>query len=434
MKNNTESNAITQRLDLLRAAYSTFHKDKAALLCLWLPQLDEVQMIDAFVQYENSEVGITPDFFLTFSSPFLNAKSYGQHLLAEVHQYFGKNGELLREAALPDDIKIPQNAETPFAVFQPLSEFARKAQPLLYVVAYLKPSEVSDFAQWEQWIADALQQGLAPQVRLMLAVPEQYYPFYALRKAYKSQVKNLVPDLNMPDALRQLASTGNLQDPAVQFRLLFLEMGQAAGAKDFERLNTAAEKALALTQEQGWDQMEFTVRTAYGAHLQPHKHLQKAALDEYVKGRQIADRMVQQGHPLGGQIFLQSRLFYGAGLLNAGQYPEAAQEYEAAAAKIAGDEQQRFQYMETCRLAGQSHMLAGNHEKAWSYYLNALDAAELLDAEQRYNTLLLYVAAALIRLIPKANQERKETEIRDRIARLIGPDWESQMKNQKISA
>jgi hypothetical protein len=131
------------------------------------------------------------------------------------------------------------------------------------------------------------------------------------------------------------------------------------------------------------------------------------------------------GNPAGRPVHLQTLNFEAAGLFQQKSFVRAAGTYTEAATLAATDENDAFHEMEAYRMAGYCHFRAGNNQAAWDSYHAGLTVAERIAPATLRGSSLPYLGRALLQLIEVENRHAATTDIRQRLERLLGPDWET---------
>ncbi len=435
MKTNQEQNVITQRLDILNARYEEFRENPDAKICLWLIQRDELPMLDAFFNVENTEHGNFPDLFLRFESAFEKAEQYQQVLSNELQDFLRQEKETLENDGM-DSSFLANPAFRQTAFLPALSLFANAVPDLQEgsVVAWLAPEYVVDYTAWEDWLVESLERGFSPKVRLMLACTAAEHSFARLRATFPKAFVTIVPKLDMPAAMRQLAASGNRSDPGTQYRIHFVEMGQAATSGNFEKMQSEGLKAVNIAQQQtGWEHLEVAAYVSMGNAMLREKSRLSESLQFFDKACLSAKRAVQSGNPVGQIVLCQALFAKGVAYLNTKDFSQAAQVYESIVPVAEEVKNGTFQKMEAWRMAGYCHEQGRQSQHAWDCNLAALGVAEALDEQIRVNSTLPYIGQALIRLSETLGKHQQLPQIRQKMETWVGPNWEAQTNHPKIN-
>jgi len=435
MKTNQEQNVITQRLDILNARYEEFRDNPDAKICLWLIQRDEMPMLEAFFNFENTEHGNFPDLFLRFESAFEKAEQYQRALFNEFQNFLQQEKEALENDGM--DLSFLARLDFRQTSFLPALSAFGQAVPDFQdgnVVAWLSPEYVTDYTIWENWLVESLERGFPPKVRLMLACTAAEHTFSSLRATFPKAFVTIVPHLDMPAAIRQLAASGDRNDPGTQFRVHFVEMGQAASSGNFEKMQSEGLKAVNIAQQQlGWEHLEVAAYVAMGNAMLREKSRHSESLQFFEKACQSGNRAVQSGNPVGAVVLCQAMFAKGVAYLNVKEFGSAAQVYESIVPVSKEVKNGAFQTMEAWRMAGYCHEQGRQAQHAWDCNLAAFHTAEDLDEQIRTNSTLPYIGQALIRLSETLGKHQQLPQIRQKLETWVGPNWEAQTNHQKIN-
>lgn len=435
MKPVKEQNVITQRLDILNACYEEFRENPDAKVCLWVVRHDELSLVEAFFNLENTEHGNFPDIFLRFDTAFTKAAPYQRALSDEFSAFLNLEKEALEQEGA--DVSFLNNpALRQPDIFSALSAFAAAVPDLQngHIVARLAPDDVADYAAWEDWLAESLARGFSPKVRLMLVCTEKEHDFSRLRAAQPKSVVTFVPNLDMPGAMRQLAASGGQRDPGTQYRIHFVEMGEAAAVGNFEKMQAEGLKAINIAQQQqGWEHLEVAAYVAMGNAMLQEKTRHAESLQFFEKACQSGQRAVQSGNPVGGIVLCQALFAKGVAHLNDKNFDAAAKVYESVVPVSKEVKNGAFQTMEAWRMAGYCHEQGRRTQNAWDCNHAALEAAEGVDEQVRASSTLPFIGEALIRLSETLGKHQQLPQIRQKMEAWAGPGWESRTIHPKVN-
>ncbi len=384
-------------------------------------------MIEAFVLTEDTPGAVTRDLFLTFRGGDAGTIHYPQRLADELQAQLLAAAETLIDQGVAADFMEQSPTVTSFSRFLDyVTSFVDQLKNLKgRTVIYLHPRDVTDQTAFVSLVEDSLKAGLPGNLMLMLHSTEEGMVGQRFAGRRDWGVKTLRPELHMDALANELASEGDPNDPAVQFRTLFLELSQLGGQGAFEPMKEKGEKALALTQQQeGWEHMSAVVLAAQGSHLLSRKANRKEAMTFFDRAVAAAHLAIQVGNPAGRATLIQTHNFKAAGLVSMKSYEAAADSYLASAAVAAEEEDDRFHRMEALRMAGWCKAQAGDNEAAWQLNLDALEAAEGLSPEILRGSPLPYAGRELMQLVERLNRHAGAKDIRLQLERLIGNDWD----------
>ena len=424
---NPHSNAAVRRLRQVQRLYVEADRPATGGLLLWIASQEEASMIDAFVLTEDSAGAVTRDLFLTFIQGTPDSPDYVQALDEEFRRQLEAARDTLHDQGVKvEPFLVPLRSASLQDFLHRIRAFAGSLTHLRgRTVVYLNPAAARPTDSFATLLQRLLATGLPEGVDLMLRDTEDGPVGRRLAGRDDLGVRTLRPELRMDELARELAAEGDPEDPAVQFRTLFLEMSQFGSQGAFESMRERGEAARRLAQQHiGWEHLPATVLAAQGAHLLPHKGRRNEAITFFQQARVAAREAIDADNPAGRAVLLQCLNFEAAGLLQAGDLTRAAAVYEAAAAR-ADEPEEAFQRMEALRLAAYCFNGAGAQEKAWQRNLDALQTAETLSPDLLRGSTLPYVGRALLDLIDRLNRHADARDVRHRMERLVGPDWEA---------
>ncbi len=456
------ANPISRRYESLLTEWMGFRKNKETRLTIWQVSDDEIPMVERFINQEASEHGRSPDLFIALERPFHQPESYAKHIVDEMKEQL----EAYQEA-VPQNDQVPAwqvihkkekgFEQSPQMFIRNLEDFSRSIKDFEELtVAYLSPSEILDPEHWEKWLIQALGSGIAENIRLLVlevidpALEKgQSKTFRQLVQNYSEKVKLFRADLNMHGAMREAAAQGDPNHPGVRFQTLYLDLGQAAGRKQINRVERLSQEALVIAQREDWPHLQVAVHSLV-ASAWLSKNNPRKAIESYESACQIAEN-TYKGPPkpwgtLGGKLWIQSLFASASAKLLLPNYQTALADYEKIC-PLAEAQEDYFSHLEARRMAGYCHRLLGHRTQSWDNNLQALAVAEqyselirqgatqeearakpeLRLALQRGLATLAFVGQALLKLIPSQGNHQDEVQIRQRLEILLGQDWESSL-------
>ncbi len=426
-------NAIERRLDALAVRWLDFTAGPAVAL-RWATEPASLSTVGAFVtlQVERAVIG---DWFVRAELPF--ETGYGAALadfLAElVAESEAGSSEDRAAAGEPDDGLVPwvpppvvgDDALGFAAVCASLATHHAGLFPVLALV--LAPASVSAPDALAAWVRRFVRAPLPPSVRLLLVDPADAPRYAGLAAAEPVLVMSDPVDLDMPAAIRELASQGDLADPAVQYRQHFVALLEAAGAGDRGAVTRHGADALAVAEAQGWDAQRVAVHMAVGSSDLGAEDT-AAALVRFRTARAIAEAAEAGGAeddaPWATPLVLKARTAEATALFMAGRDAEAGVLYQSTAplAAAGGDDTLT---LESWRMAAVCFERTGRPDFAWAAGLRAAQASEAMDADARRASTLPFVGQAMLRLAEAPGYRAHAPAVRERMAALLGPDWPS---------
>jgi tetratricopeptide (TPR) repeat protein len=425
-----KKNPIEKRLDTLVALWETFAAESGPRGLRWLVDRDESRLVDSFLEVENSEHGKLPAIFMRFEQPFQDPERHGFLLLQALSEQYEEIREVLRAEDLPDDWKCPATSvgATDVRSFAVACHSLQSHYKTIMAqfVAVLLPNRVENYRAWQNWLRRLLRSGLPETIRIMVVDDLDQPSLEALAQSEPELLQTIRPGLDMPGAYAELAKAGNPSEPGVAFRRQFLALTQAAGKGDLVGASRSGDAALAIAREHNWPQMQLVIHMALGAATLGAKKVDEAVA-HYRRAGKLAMSSVDD--PAAPKLLLQSRLAEATALFSGGRYVEAADVYQASAG-LAKTNQDRLMEMESWRMAAYCHEQARQLEPSWRCGQKALDVATEMDDQTRANSTLPFVGQSLLRVLGDGNSEWTK-QVRERMAKLAGADWENRFRSQE---
>jgi tetratricopeptide (TPR) repeat protein len=426
-------NAITQRLEKLSLLWEQFRSLPEARICRWLVHPDEVKMVDAFLESTYLEDNPTTDFFLPFYTEFVYPEDYSGQLLKELNQSIEADKDNLAEQGInltwaPEQTKEGQELTTAHFLHQ-LALFAEQVPAAELVVAVLLPKTVN--RKFGKWLYETTKLNIPANIRLL--VLDQVGAEVLTKAAEKSpdRIITTALSLNMPDAMRQLASAGNPADPGVKFRKAFLDLSQAAANKNLSEIQRLEVIPLVIAREQGWVPMEIAVHSLVASAYIGLNQLPNA-LQRYDQAYGLAKKAHAAGEKVGLTLAVQCLFNKGSVLIAQKAFPEAIKTF-ALAATHAQEANDNFQVMEAKRMQGYCLEKSSEWEEAFRIEKEALATAALLDENIRLNSTLPYLGQALLNLAYQMGYKTQYLELEEKLNALAGPGWQNKLQTTKAA-
>lgn len=431
MSKDSKSNIIRQRIELLQADYQSFSTHPTAQICLWLLEASEYPLIESFFKYEVSIAASSPDLFLKFEAPFQKKQTYTRALFDELVQ----NVTSYRANDNPTQVAInwqpkvwaKHKQEQPDFFLQNIAGFAKGVEDLeSNILIFLAPPSVYSFEDLEAWLIRAIELGIPKQVRLMLVDFEQNQQFKKLVKQFPKQVMSISPQLDMPQAMKEIAIAAGGNKPGAIFQNHFIDLTTAASKGNMPKVERAANKAMAIATEQGWTHLQIVVLTTVGSAWMGQNDMKKA-LTQFEEAEKFA-RLAHKNEEDNASRHLANTLFsIGTIYVHTGKHRKGASTYEQVV-PIMEAEEDIYLTMEAWRMAAYCHEQGNNYAKAIECNQAALHKGETLKKEQQENSTLPFIGAALVRLYKRRAAFRQIEEVEAKMKRLFGETWKDRTK------
>lgn len=427
MSSHNPDNAITQRLGILTSLYQEFFDNDDAKICYWFLEADEFPMIEQFFDIETSINASFPDLLIKFLSVFENQATFGQQLVGELTELvnwykeeLGDDGETINWTPL----SLEDNSG-PDVFVQNLSAFANGLEDLDDpVVAFISPTYMEDYKQMEQWLLKALQLPMPSNVRFMVVdfIDNQIFPNLANDPTGKVMV--IQPELDMKQAMKELALAGGSTHPGTQFQVIFVDLSHAATKGQMDNVQRYAEKALEIVVAEGWYHLQVAVHSTVGTAWGNVKENEKA-LEAYEKAVKAAKLAIKNDDPIGAKLLANALFAKASVLINTKDFETALEVYEGIA-DITTEAEEHYLTMEAWRMAGFCLERNKQPEQAYSRYENSVESAGLLDKEILEDSTLSYTGQAMLKINDDFfNDFQKTNWIEERLTALLGENWKS---------
>ncbi|WP_089936267.1 hypothetical protein [Candidatus Entotheonella palauensis] len=421
-----QKNAIERRIDYLSGLWNGFAEQPNARLLRWLVDSDTAPMVELFFEVQNEEIGDSPDLFIRFDEPFEEPQTYGFCLLETLRKQYEESRADIAEEQIATDWHCPKPLpdESGVAAFvRGCISFRNYYEELmLTLVLVLTPQQIANMEAWQAWLLTLVRSGLPTNVRVTVLDNSESPALNTLCGSDTNLITTVEAELDMPDALEELAEEAEGAGPGYEFRRHFVALTNAAATGDDKAVQKAATAALRIAAKHHWLAMQVVVHMTLGATaLAADKPAE--ALASYCTAERVAATAEAQGEPEGSKLVLQSRLAQGAALVSGGHYAEAAQLYEGAV-PLAVQQEDHLLTMESWRMAAYCYEMAKQREDAWRCGNEALEAGSRLDEDMRAHSTLAFIGQGLLRLTERRPYKKLADDIRQRITALLGPEWE----------
>jgi tetratricopeptide (TPR) repeat protein len=424
-------NPITRRLDRMAEMWEAFEERGSARVGRWFVKHSAYKMVEAFVHREQGEAGVASSVILKHKSPFQDSSTYGADLCHELIQTLNseENASYFHEQEIPISsiLQKLQKADSD-SWLSAMAELKRVLPDVAgCVVAYLIPSQVAHAEEWADWIKRAVRKEFIPEVRLMVADVEEAPVFSHVADLYPELIETLDPELDMREAILEIASDPGKNapnDPGFLYRKEFISLTQAMNPGSETQARKHAEEAAHIAKEQGWHDLHTAAFLALGAAMMNHQ-LFEDAIEAYERALQAAVAIEDQA--LRARLSLQAWMGRGGVGIRQKDYAGSASSYEKAA--LEGEKApDPLMAMEAWRMAAFCHEHQKDYLSAWEALIQALNAAEDIPSATRPNTTLPYVGMALSRSAAKLSYLREAIPLRERLDAWLGKDWEQKHK------
>jgi hypothetical protein len=285
-----------------------------------------------------------------------------------------------------------------------------------------------------QWLEFALKAGLHEHFKIVLD-DTSAHPFYdSLAEKYREQVVTLRPQLDMDNAMQQVASMGNPNDPGVQYRKAFMLLVQAIEKRKEKEAKEAGDLCIAIAEENipknpYWVGQVIAVYAALANDQVGYRNFTKAITyaDKGVKAAEQSRSIIKDEYifcKLRAQaIMLRASLFAAAK-----EWLNAVQDFDLSA-KLYVSANDTILAMEAYRMCAYCNDKAGNANEACIALVQALAASANLPA----HIIKATTFAGVIELLIQVNNLKhiSPLEVEERAREVYGDDWLLEINNWK---
>jgi tetratricopeptide (TPR) repeat protein len=438
-----ESNPIQQRMELLVEKWEAAAA-KAGVSIIRMHALEnEKDMVDAFSAYLLGVDTSNHDIPVIFESIYHNDHQYTQSVLDELKELIS-----IWNNANKDSLAIhtePINWEPDYS----LSKHDNPAYPFIenmnrlagylglgknvYLVAILKVSFV-DPDQFSRWIEFALKAGITDKFKILVDDTIEN-PFYdRIARKYPVAITTLRPELDMDNAMQQVAAMGNPNDAGVQYRKSFIALTQAIGKREEALAQkhgaTCIEIAMNnLEKSPYWIGQVIAVNAALANDQVGYKNFKKAIMYA-TEGVQAAER----SRALIKDEFVYRKFMGQAVMLRGSLYTAsknmsmAVEDFTVAAASYVATND-IILAMEAYRMMGFCHKASGNTDAACKALAEAVKASTQVPPHIARVTTF----AGIIEMLFEINNAKyiSHEEVQEAAEQVYGRDWVREVRNWK---
>lgn len=431
---NHEHNPVAVRIGKLQGKwFQETEKNPDYVLARWVIHTEDVDFLNGFLKLESTAHGKLEDVFVVLFTPFVSKESFAKSLVFDwIDMYkteagkaqnpiwnYGIYEEKLKN--LPsEDLGISLLLE----MLQDFSKFASQEKRPLVVT--LIPRSISDNAVYGRYIKNLIAKNLIPDsVKFAILDFADHDYFLEVTSINDKKTIDINPgNLNMREAVNQLASQGDKNDPQVQFRICMMKMGEATGNNNRKSLDDWGVKLLEAAQKAANQGMWASAHLIYAGFLM------------HFPAREETGRMLQKALQLSKNAMATDKnnvtiliLVYGyLGALESmhGEHKKALDYFEkqAEVSLENGLTTSAISSYKTIIFLCQQH----NYEEEYQIYVEKAYqiGLEIADDELKVSDYS-FVAYHFIELNQYKNKEAVAV-LSERMERLFGKDWHKELQ------
>ena len=280
-------NAILVAISSLQDKWQTATNNKDYQLIRWLIEKDDVTIFNEFLQLECTASGSLEETFIILFTPFREAHNYAYFLVKDWLEIFAKEAQdkglplwedypLLKEQweqLSPEEHHQEENTYLLAALLQSFKKYISENKKLVFG---LLPNAVANENHYSYWIENMLA-SLPSDVALMItdvANSEKYERLFGKEENGRITI-SATECYDAKNVYKQLATSGDPNDPHVAFRQCLFGMGESAKDDNKRGVHEWGEKALACTRKSGDNLLLASAHIIYAGFLFGFKSTEK---------------------------------------------------------------------------------------------------------------------------------------------------------------
>ncbi len=414
--------------------------DTEIKLVRWLIKPSQADLYAGFLKLESTVNGKIPEVPVVLLSKFKDFSIHSKTLIKDWLEAFEKD-EDFHEALQKNNLTFnwdiekyknklsENNTNFNLLLMEMLAAFQKALpNPELPVVLSLYPYSISNTDDYQAWIEMMMETGFPEKVRLMMFDFVDDQQFGSLMKQYPKVSKSLSVPLDVEGAINKLATSGNQNDPTVQFRKCMVNMSKCAGQKDLKGLHTWGERGLAIMRKTGIKSNYATAYIIYASMLLSFKKyeqietLAKKALNIATKGFEVGDKVCQS-------LIIQSYGLLASNYQMQKKMRKAGQLFKTQAEKCV-EFGMEMQALNAWWLA-YTVLRKKDRNESEAIIKKAYKLGLGIEKESLKVSPMRYIAADYYKLAENDDEEELYTSIDEFMTELNGENWQEETQDQQ---
>ena len=406
-------------------------------------QENEKDMVEAFYSYLLGVDTENHDIPIIFESIYHDDLQYTHALLDELKEMIdlwnnASKDELTIETKNIDwtpDYDIKHNGNPAYLFTENLNRLALhlELRKNIFLVAVLKVSFVQP-TQFCRWLEFALKAGMNEKFKILVDDSVSNPCYHQLAAKYAGYIVTLEPKLDMDKAMQQVAAMGNPNDPAVQYRQVFLQMMLAiekrSECESVRHGKTCIDIAQQnLSKNKYWIGQIIAVYAALANDQVGYRNFKKA-----ITYASQAVEVAEQSKELITDEFIHRKFIAQAVMMRGSLY--SADKHWAKGIEDFNCAIDHYLYtndvilaMEATRMVGYCNIKYGNKDAACKALAEALEVAKQIPPHTiKYTTL-----PGVLELLLQFNNQKyiSQQDVEGVAASIYGNDWMKEIMNWK---
>jgi hypothetical protein len=438
-----ETNPVQQRIEMLAEKWESVRRKPEVNLVRIHAQDNEKDMIDAFYTYLLGIDTNNNDIPIIFNSIYHDDHQYAEALLLELEDMIdtwnvaGKdNIEVeLQQLEWHPNYKLADPSNPVYVFTENINRLAihLKLQDDVFLVPVLRVSFTNP-AAISRWLHLAIKAGINEKVKIVVDDTVSH-PFYKrLAEKDPEKVVTLIPDLDMDNAMQQVAAMGNPNDPGVQYRKAFLAMVQSIEKRKEKDAEKFADVCIGiannnLVKSPYWIGQVIAVNAALANDQVGYKNFKKAiqyatrgveaaeTSKEIIKDEFICRKFIGQA------VMLRASLYSGSK-----EWQKAIEDFTVAVTHYVYTNDMILA-LEAYRMIGFANNKSGNNDAA----CKALAEAVVISRQIPEHVIKYTTFAGVIEMLLEINNLKyiSNQDVEDAAFFVYGDEWLTEIRNWK---
>jgi tetratricopeptide (TPR) repeat protein len=438
-----ESNPIQQRMELLVEKWEAAAAKPGAAVIRIHAQENEKDMVEAFSSYLLGVDTGNNDIPVIFESIFEDERQYTVSLLDElkelIHTWNTANKDAIsiqtQTINWQPDYKLSKTDNPAYLFVENMNRLAAylELDKNIFLVAIPKVSFI-DPAPFRRWLEYALKAGISERFRILIDDTADNPYYEKLAQKHPGAVITLRPELDMDNAMQQVAAMGNPNDPGVQYRKSFIALTQAIGKRNEGEAKKHGAACIEIAENNlekspYWIGQVIAVNAALANDQVGYKNFKKA-IEFATEGVNAAERSKQLitdefiWRKFSGQaVMLRGSLYAAAKNMN-----KAVEDFSVAATHYTYTND-IILALEAYRMMGFCNKSAGNTDAACKALADAVNISRQIPP----HIIKFTTFAGVIEMLFEINNSKyiSQEQVQEAAEDVYGEDWLTEIRNWK---
>jgi hypothetical protein len=423
-----EHNPVARIIEGLQGQwYDAVTENGNCKIIRWLIKPEEASVIEGFYRLESSRYGSLPEFFVVMLTPFGNYEDFSGQLLSDWIAMWENDPAVKQTQAVWDVGTLKSRlaaagADTEALLRDALADFRERfcgeEGTLVFV---LLPRSIADMSMFNGWIID-LAEELPDNVKLSLVDHAGKNDLKKSFSFFKDRAVTLECNhLNLNQAVRQMATSGDATEPEAGFRRCLFEMADGVTSKDASYVNRWGKKAVEIAQKSGQKIFLATAYLLYGGFLiQLKKEEADALLD---RGIDIAEAGYGKDNTAYCGVLLQLYGYKSAYRSIAGHKTKASR-WALKQARLAAENNMGAYAVSICRISAQIAKSAREDTAYMESLKLGYHAGDEMTEEALRTSEIKILAYHYAKELENQGEKEESDAVRNRMKAFFGEEWD----------